>query len=170
MRLGRPIYCNSGLTHDPFGTFCRYNPTVLRCRDLGRRVLRRTEPERAETYGAIVMIGALILLSPLFSPQYLVWILPFIAVAWSDQIITALTAFAVCATAWVAHRYRFIGHRSGELLWIVNLRNAAMIAVVAVSAARLSGLGAAYTARRTRQSRSRSGRLSTPGTWDHAAP
>ena len=25
------------------------------------------------------------------------------------------------ATAWVAHRYpRFIGHRSGELLWIVN--------------------------------------------------
>jgi hypothetical protein len=131
---------------------------------------RRSEPERAETYGAIVMIGALILLSPLFSPQYLVWILPFIAVVWSDQIITALTIFIVCATAWVAHRYRFIGHRSGELLWIVNLRNAAMIAVVALSAVRLSELDAAYTARRTRRSRSRSGRLSTPGTWDHAAP
>jgi hypothetical protein len=131
---------------------------------------RRSDPERAEIHGAIVMIGALMLLSPLFSPQYLVWILPFIAMAWADQVIIALAAFAVCATAWTAHRYEFIGRRSGELLWIVNLRNAALIAVVAVSAARLSGLDAAYTARRTRRSRSHSDRSSTPGTWDHAAP
>ncbi|MDQ1425144.1 MAG: hypothetical protein QOD72_2642 [Acidimicrobiaceae bacterium] len=131
---------------------------------------RRAEPERAETYGAIAMIGALMLLSPLFSPQYLVWILPFMAVASSDRILLSLSTFVMCATAWVAHRYRFIGHHSGELLWIVNLRNAAMVAVVALSAARLSGLGAAYTARRTRRSRSHSDRSSTPGTWDHAAP
>ncbi len=131
---------------------------------------RRAEPERAETYGAIVMIGALMVLSPILSPQYLVWILPFIAIVWSDRTLLALTVFVVCATAWVAHRYRFMGQRSGELLWIVNLRNAALIAVVLLSAARLSGRDAAYTARRIRRSRSRSGRSSTPGTWDHAAP
>jgi hypothetical protein len=131
---------------------------------------RRSDPERAEVHGAIVTIGALMLLSPLFSPQYLVWILPFIAIIWADQIITALAAFAVCATAWTAHRYDYMGRRSGELLWIVNLRNAALIGVVAVSAARLSALDAAYTARRTRRSRSHSDRSSTPGTWDHAAP
>ncbi len=127
---------------------------------LALRAARRLASCAAEaaTLGSLVAIGLLLVLSPLLSPQYLVWILPFVALRWRDRPLVATMAGAVVLTAWVASRYEELIDDSRVALGrLIVLRNALLVAVVAIGMARLLELAsrrvsapdAACTARRT---------------------
>jgi hypothetical protein len=110
---------------------------------LARRAARR-RPDRVEdvaVLGSLVAVGALLLLSPLLSPQFLVWLLPFVAMRWRDGWLVGLMGVAMLLSEWTVDRY-------GELLeegrrWlsrVVVARNVVLVAVVVLAAWRLVAL------------------------------
>jgi hypothetical protein len=131
------------------------------CAELAERAGRAGDGEPA-ALGSLVAVGSLLVLSPLLSPQFLLWLVPFVAIRWRDRTVMVLMALAVVITAWVAHDYAEIleeGRRT--LSRLVVLRNGLLVAIVVVGFARLVALattrstlsadGVACTARRTRR-------------------
>ena len=130
---------------------------------------RRDDPHVADV-ARLAAVGAVLVCSPVLSPQYLVWVLPFVAVLATDAAVVALGALAVIATAVLAYEYD--PFQAGETRWqlLAVTRNAALVVLVAVAFARLiSATSAARTDRRTRRSRSHPGWRTSPGWTDPAA-
>ena len=61
---------------------------------LGLRAARRLPSRATEAaiLASLVAVGLLLVLSPLLSPQYLVWLLPFVAMRWRDVPLVATMA------------------------------------------------------------------------------
>jgi hypothetical protein len=129
---------------------------------LGLRAARRLPSRATEAaiLGSLVAVGLLLVLSPLLSPQYLVWLLPFVALRWRDTPLVATVAGALVLTAWVASHYEeLIGESRRALGRLIVLRNGLLVIAIAIGMARLLELAtrrvsapdAACTARRTRR-------------------
>jgi hypothetical protein len=127
---------------------------------LGLRAARRLPSRAAEAavLGSLVAVGLLLVLSPLLSPQYLVWLLPFVALRWRDVPLVAAIAGALVLTAWVATHYaELLGENRRSLGRVIVIRNGLLVVAVAIGMARLLELAtrrvsapdAACTARRT---------------------
>jgi hypothetical protein len=86
----------------------------------------------------LAAVGVVIVLAPVLSPQYLVWLLPFAAVLASDGAILVLTAAASVLTATVAHFYDDFVAGSWWWQWAAVTRNALLVALVVVAFARLA--------------------------------
>ena len=82
----------------------------------------------------LTAICIVVLCSPLFSPQYLLWLTPFAAIAWTRRrsAATTLIAIAVILTVLLAAGYVDLtnGHTGAETLLIA--RNFTLLAVVAL--------------------------------------
>jgi hypothetical protein len=77
------------------------------------------------------LVTALMVLSRILSPQYLVWLLPFVALAWVDGERVATGAFAIASltTLIVVEKYdAFIGGNRAMALAVV-IRNALLVVV-----------------------------------------
>jgi hypothetical protein len=110
------------------------------CAELAERAGRARDGEPA-VLGSLVAVGSLMVLSPLLSPQFLVWLAPFVAIRWRDRTLVALMGLAVVITAWVAHEYGEIleeGRRT--LSRLVVVRNGLLVAIVVVGFVRLVAL------------------------------
>jgi hypothetical protein len=87
----------------------------------------------------LTAICVVLLCSPLLSPQYLVWLTPFAAIAWTPgrPMPTILVVVATMMTMWLATGYVDLtnGHVGAELLLVA--RNVTLVAIV--------GLGFAAT-------------------------
>jgi hypothetical protein len=94
----------------------------------------RLAPDRAR----LAAVGAVLLLAPVLSPQYLVWLLPFAAVLAADGLVIALAAAATVLTAALAHAYEDFVDGSGWWQWAAVTRNALLVALVIVAFARLA--------------------------------
>jgi hypothetical protein len=127
---------------------------------LGLRAARRLPGSATEAavLGSLVAVGLLLVLSPLLSPQYLVWLLPFVALRWRDVPLVATVAGALVLTAWVASQYdELLGESRTALGRLIVFRNGLLVIAVAIGMARLLELAsrrvsapdAACTARRT---------------------
>jgi hypothetical protein len=90
--------------------------------------------------GWLAAVALLLLLSALFSAQYVIWLVPAAAIAWSegDRSSALLTALTVVLTAifWSSFGAVIAGHASA--LTLVVLRNASLLAVAVHALARLA--------------------------------
>jgi hypothetical protein len=91
----------------------------------------------AVEHASVAAVGATLVLAPIISPQYLVWLLPFVAVLAADRLVLWLTASTLVITAVIAHFYLSFLH--GGLVWKLALvgRNVLLTAVVVTSIVRL---------------------------------
>jgi hypothetical protein len=80
----------------------------------------------------IAAIGTFMVCSPLLSPQYLIWLLPFAAVAWvTGRRLLAAWVAATTVTTMVLTQF-LAGLNRGETsaLFVLNVRNAMLVALV----------------------------------------
>ena len=115
----------------------------------GAPARRASAPDRAR----LAAVGAVLVLAPVLSPQYLVWLLPFAAVLAADAVVLALAAAASVLTAAVAHAYDDFVAGSPWWQWAVVTRNAVLVALVAVAFARLAAARRAPSAMSRRSQR-----------------
>jgi len=96
-----------------------------RCRRLGHEV--------GDGVVALTAVGIFVLCSPLFSPQYLVWFVPFAAICWAtgSRSFPALVGIVIVLTMLLVAGYSDLtdGRLAAELLLVA--RNFAVLAVVA---------------------------------------
>jgi Glycosyltransferase family 87 len=98
----------------------------------------RPRPDLAEGLGATVAVAALIVGSTVLSHQYVAWLLPWVAIA-AIRPVRLLTAIAaVGAAATMLYTATDVPHAFGIQLWMLGLRNAAIVGVLAVAALELS--------------------------------
>lgn len=102
---------------------------------LAARRRHRLAPDRAR----LAAVGAVMVLAPVLSPQYLVWLLPFAAVLSADTVVLVLAAAASVLTAAVAHAYDDFVAGSAWWQWATVARNGLLVALVIVAFARMAG-------------------------------
>ena len=82
----------------------------------------------------LTAICIVVLCSPLFSPQYLLWLTPFAAIAWTRRRSAATTLIAIAVILTVLHGAGYVdltnGHTGAETLLVA--RNFTLLAVVAL--------------------------------------
>jgi hypothetical protein len=94
----------------------------------------RSEPHLAEGLGATVAVGAIIVGSTVLSHQYVAWLLPWVAVATVRPIRLLTGIAAVGAAATMLYTATDVPHAFGIQLWMLGLRNAAILGVLAFAA------------------------------------
>jgi hypothetical protein len=103
----------------------------------------------------VAAVGAVIVLAPILSPQYLVWLLPFVAIVATDRVLTGLTFASSALTALVAWHYEDFVDGYGSWRLAVMARNGLLVAVVVLALVRLrscaEGVSARDEARRARR-------------------
>jgi hypothetical protein len=90
--------------------------------------------------GWLAAVSVLLLLSALFSSQYVIWLIPAAAIAWSEGA-TALvwsTALVVALTTVFWSGFVLVLEGAAPMLVVVVLRNLVLLAVAALSFARLA--------------------------------
>ncbi len=106
----------------------------------------RTSAADVSALAEIVCVVLLLVLSPLLSPQYLVWLIPFVAIRWKDWSITILTLTATVFTALVARNYnQLLNNGTGWVLLLIS-RNVLLVCIALVGVRRLLALGHAPSA------------------------
>jgi hypothetical protein len=91
----------------------------------------RRAPQARDGVIPSVCVAALLVASPLLSPQYLLWMLPWaaIAAARGNRIPAELLLFAVLLTAVIIYEYDFLVAGEIGILWMALVRNLALGAV-----------------------------------------
>ncbi len=92
----------------------------------------------APDHARLAAVGAVLVLAPVLSPQYLVWLLPFAAILAADALVIVLAAAATVLTAGVAHAYDDFVAGSPWWQWAAVARNALLVTLVVVAFARLA--------------------------------
>jgi hypothetical protein len=94
----------------------------------------RRDPDLAWGPGALTAVTVFMVCSPLLSPQYVVWLLPFAALCWvtGDRVLALLTGGAATLTMLLTQQYPALeaGAVSGHAVLLA--RNALLVAIVAV--------------------------------------
>jgi hypothetical protein len=97
---------------------------------------------RSEHPGAgwLAAIAVLLLFSSLFSAQYIIWLLPAAAIAWTekDRVLVCLTAVALILTGAFWSTYASVTASQTPVLVVVVLRNVVMFVLAAASLRRLA--------------------------------
>ena len=105
-------------------------------------VARGPPEERRLLLGALAAVLAFAALGKVLSPQFLVWLVPFGALAWTwgERTLALLLAAAVLLTQleFPARYEELVGERT-SLVLLVAARNAALLAALAITLARLAG-------------------------------
>jgi Glycosyltransferase family 87 len=98
----------------------------------------RARPDLAEGLGATVAVAALIVGSTVLSHQYVAWLLPWVAIAAfrPARLLTAIAAVGAAAT--MLYTATDVPHALGIQLWMLGVRNAAIVGVLATAALELS--------------------------------
>jgi hypothetical protein len=90
--------------------------------------------------GWLASVSALLLLSALLSAQYVIWLAPAAAIAWSEgeRRIAILTAIAILLTQVLWNYYGAVLDGAVPALLLVVLRNVVLVALAASAIARLA--------------------------------
>jgi hypothetical protein len=105
-------------------------------------VARGPPEERRLLLGALAAVLAFAALGKVLSPQFLVWLVPFGALAWTwgERTLALLLAAAVLLTQLeFPARYEELVDERTSLVLLVAARNAALLAALAITLARLAG-------------------------------
>lgn len=94
----------------------------------------RMRPDLAEGYGATVAVAGLMVFSTLLSHQYVAWLLPWVAISASRRVQLLAAIAAVAASATMLYTATSVPHAFTIQLWMLGLRNAAIVGVLAVAA------------------------------------
>lgn len=106
---------------------------------------------------SLAALLAFIGLGQVLSPQYMIWLAPFAALAWvwGERAVAVLCAVAIVLThVWFPRHYVALVQETDWVIWTVALRNAALVAALLVLLVRLSG-AVRPAAPRTRSDRPR---------------
>jgi hypothetical protein len=90
---------------------------------------------------------AFVTLGKVFSPQYVIWLAPFAALAWvwGRRAVAALTGAAIVLThVEFPSRYFDLINEDPTVIWIVAARNGLLLAALAVLATALAGAARDY--------------------------
>ena len=105
-------------------------------------VVRGPPGERALLLGSLGALLAFAALGKVLSPQFLVWLVPFAALTWvgGERALALLLALAVVLTQleFPARYTLLVAERTSTIL-LVGLRNAVLLAALALTLARLAG-------------------------------
>jgi len=90
--------------------------------------------------GWLAAVSALLLLSALFSPQFVIWLAPAGAIAWADEDrrLAALTVLVIVMTQIMWTSYGGVTHGDFRPMLLVVLRNATVLALAVSGVARLA--------------------------------
>jgi hypothetical protein len=105
-------------------------------------VARGPPEERRLLLGALAAVVAFAALGKVLSPQFLVWLVPFGALAWTwgERTLALLLAAAILLTQLeFPGRYEELVDERTSVVLLVAARNATLIAALAVTLARLAG-------------------------------
>jgi len=105
-------------------------------------VARGPPEERRLLLGALAAVLAFAALGKVLSPQFLVWLVPFGALAWTwgERTLALLLAAAILLTQLeFPARYEELVDERTSVVLLVAARNATLIAALAVTLARLAG-------------------------------
>lgn len=95
---------------------------------------------------------AFVTLGKVFSPQYVIWLAPFAALAWAwrERAVALLTAAAIVLThVEFPSRYFDLINVRPDVVWIVGVRNALLLVALAMLVTRLATRGAPVGTRTT---------------------
>jgi Glycosyltransferase family 87 len=109
---------------------------------------------RSLVLASLAAVAAFAVLGKVLSPQFMIWVLPLgaLAFAWRMHALTATVAAAAVLTQLeFPARYFDLVDREPFPIALVTLRNAALVAVVALATAALSGAAARSTSRGPRR-------------------
>jgi hypothetical protein len=96
-------------------------------------------PDVLDGLAPVAAVVAFLVLSPLLSPQFFAWVLPFaaIAAAHREQLVAGMTLVAISLSVALLALLPELIHGGTLALFVLALRNAVLIALLAVVAARL---------------------------------
>ncbi len=100
---------------------------------------RRPDPRHMVLCGFAALL-AFVTLGKVFSPQYVIWLAPFAALAWvwGERAVALLTAVAIVLThVEFPSRYFDLINVEPTVVWIVGVRNALLLVALGVLVARL---------------------------------
>lgn len=103
--------------------------------------LRRPDP-RWLGLCSLAALLAFVALGKVLSPQYMIWLAPFAALAWvwGQRAVAVLCGIAIALTSvWFPRHYVPLVQETDWVIWTVALRNAALVAALVLLLARLSG-------------------------------
>ena len=95
---------------------------------------RRPDPRHMVLCGFAALL-AFVTLGKVFSPQYVIWLAPFAALAWvwGRRAVALLTAAAIVLThVEFPSRYFDLINVKSDVVWIVGVRNALLLVALAV--------------------------------------
>ena len=104
---------------------------------------RRRDPRHMVLCGFAALL-AFVTLGKVFSPQYVIWLAPFAALAWAwgRRAVALLTAAAIVLThVEFPSRYFDLINVQSDVVWIVGVRNALLLAALGVLAFGLAARG-----------------------------
>lgn len=126
--------------------------TVLQLAALAAAALLAARRPDARWLGlcSLAALLAFVALGKVLSPQYMIWLAPFAALAWvwGERAVAVLCGAAIALTSvWFPREYVPLVQETGWVIWTVALRNTLLVAALLLLLARLGGvLGDSATA------------------------
>jgi hypothetical protein len=115
---------------------------VVAAAALGWVVASRAQPNGPRVLDGLAPVAAIVaflVLSPLLSPQFLAWLLPFAAIAavYGEQLVAGLTFVVIALSVALLALLTELIHGETLSLYVLAARNVVLVALLAVLAVRL---------------------------------